>query len=384
MTGRERVLAAMRHEQPDRTPLFERIVKSPHSDRLLGRPCAATNFECQMGYLADGGWAELCAQQAADLADLAETLGYDMIAVGPNGGPPAERPERVAPGRWRLGGFEAHVNESGWVQYESLVPPTPPVSEVDQARVLRAQLETPYRPSEDPDAFVVFREVRRLLAERDLDLAIYTSCYTMPVCTLSPNQLMWLHTDPELMHALYRRQSEIGCDIARRSIAQGAHIVGLGGDLASDAGPVVSPAHYREFVVPEVRRQADLVHELGAYATNTSDGNLRPVLDDFLLATDVDGFGEIDFVAGMDLAELKRAYGERICFLGNLDIRFTLTRGTPEECRRHMLECIEAGWGDGGHIVMTSNVVHEDVSLANYLACLAAYREHFGLEALAV
>ncbi len=375
----------MAHREPDRTPLFERIVKSPHSDRLLGRPCAATNFAVRMAYLAEGAWAELCRQEARDLVDLATLLDYDMIAVGQNAGPPPTPPEPLEPGVWRVGDHRVSISESGWVRHEPLAPPPPPEPEEAEAAALERALREPYAPSPpSPDAFAVYREVKRLLRAEGRDLALYTSCYAIPVCTLTENQLVWLHTRPELMHAFYGRCSDWTCHAIRQCVEHGADIVGLGGDFAADTGPVISPAHYRAFVVPEIRRQTELAHELGAYATNTSDGCLWPVIDDFLLATDVDGFGEIDFAAGMGLTELKRRFGERICFLGNLDIRFTLTRGAPEDCRRHMHACIEAGWGRGGHIIMTSNVVHEDVRLENYLACLAAYREHFGLEPLAV
>ncbi len=48
-----------------------------------------------------------------------------------------------------------------------------------------------------------------------------------------------------------------------------------------------------------------------------------------------------------------------------------------------MLEILDAGKGEeGGHIVMSSNCLHEDVKLELYLAALGAYREHYGLPPL--
>jgi hypothetical protein len=46
-----------------------------------------------------------------------------------------------------------------------------------------------------------------------------------------------------------------------------------------------------------------------------------------------------------------------------------------------MIRCIEQGWGEGGHVIMTSNVVHEDVRPELYRAAIDAYRAHFGLPA---
>ena len=84
--------------------------------------------------------------------------------------------------------------------------------------------------------------------------------------------------------------------------------------------------------------------------------------------------------SGMDLARLKREWGDRYTFLGNLDIRHALCSGTLEQARADMIRCIEHGWGDGGHVIMTSNVVHEDVRPELYREAVNAYRHYFGLQ----
>ena len=66
--------------------------------------------------------------------------------------------------------------------------------------------------------------------------------------------------------------------------------------------------------MPQIRRQADALHELGVFVNNTSDGDLWPIIDDFLIGTHVDGYGEIDKAAGMDLKRLKQRYGDSIVF----------------------------------------------------------------------
>lgn len=98
----------------------------------------------------------------------------------------------------------------------------------------------------------------------------------------------------------------------------------------------------------------------------------------------MDGYLEIDFHAGMDLRKLKAQYGERITFYGNLDCGNILSFGTPDEVRRRTIECLEAGMGNGGHILTVSNAITAAVPLENYLAVVAAYRDTFGLPALAL
>jgi len=57
----------------------------------------------------------------------------------------------------------------------------------------------------------------------------------------------------------------------------------------------------------------------------------------------------------------------------------TLCSGTTDEVRREVHELLDAGAGNGGHILMSSNCIHKDVKPENYIALVQAYREHFGL-----
>lgn len=386
MTSRERVQAAFSHRQPDRTPIFEKLIKSPVADELLGRPCAATNFHFRMQRLADGDWEGLQRQAAADLVDLATGLGFDIIRLHLTSPPPSEadRPRRLDENTWQTGDTITELLPTGWTRSRPAVP-TPPVSEAQQEAAARAWVATePAEPTWDDRQFLMFRHARKLMAERGVDLPIFSEVYAMGAATLPPYVLRWFASEPELVRQYYRHHHVSALARIRRVVAEGANIVALGGDLACDLGPMISPAHYREFMMPWIREQADLVRSLGAWSTNATDGDIWSILDDFLLGTGVDGYEEIDFAAGMDLRRLKARYGQQITFLGNIDIRHLLTSGTPEQVRAHTHECIRAGWGDGGHVVMSSNCIHEDCRTDLFLAHLQAYREYFGLDPLRV
>ncbi len=38
----------------------------------------------------------------------------------------------------------------------------------------------------------------------------------------------------------------------KKLVEMGAEVIGLGGDLASDKGPMISPQHFREFIMPQI------------------------------------------------------------------------------------------------------------------------------------
>ena len=71
---------------------------------------------------------------------------------------------------------------------------------------------------------------------------------------------------------------------------------------------------------------------------------------------------------GMDINELKARVGERVCLIGNLDLGYTLTRGTPEEVRAETLTRIREIGPGGGYCVGSSNTVPPYVPFENYKA----------------
>ena len=87
-------------------------------------------------------------------------------------------------------------------------------------------------------------------------------------------------------------------------------------------------------------------------------------------------------VIGQHLGRLKRLYGDRTTLLGNMDCGNLLSFGTPDEVARATVECIDAGWGEGGHILTASNAITASVPVANYLAMVNAYRGRFGMKRL--
>jgi len=82
----------------------------------------------------------------------------------------------------------------------------------------------------------------------------------------------------------------------------------------------------------------------------------------------------------MGLKRLKQEYGDRFTFVGNLDIRHTLTHGTAEQVKEHTKRCLDDGMASpGGHVLMSGNCIHENVKTELFLAAVEAYREFWGI-----
>jgi uroporphyrinogen decarboxylase len=86
-----------------------------------------------------------------------------------------------------------------------------------------------------------------------------------------------------------------------------------------------------------------------------SDGNLFPILDGLVTL----GMNAIHPVqpSAMDINQLKARYGDRVCIVGNIDLDYTLTRGTPEETEAEVKDRIEKVGKGGGYMISSANSI---------------------------
>jgi len=154
----------------------------------------------------------------------------------------------------------------------------------------------------------------------------------------------------------------------------GADIISLGDDYAANNGPLFSPGLFEEFIQPRLKKIVDVIHEAGAKVIKHSDGNLSKILDK-IVNTGIDGLNPIEPSAGMDIGEVKRKYGDRICLVRNIDCGDLLSHGSPEEVESAVIECICKASPGGGHILSSSNTIHSSVKPENYLTMIQAAKK---------
>jgi uroporphyrinogen-III decarboxylase len=140
-------------------------------------------------------------------------------------------------------------------------------------------------------------------------------------------------------------------------------------DVAGRHGPFMHPRKFDELVFPYIRRVANAVHRRGALHVVHSDGDLMPIMDG-LVDTGIDGLQSIDPSARMDIGEVKKLYGDKICLMGNIDCAWTLVHMKPEDAVRETKECIEKASPGGGHILSSSSIIHKGIPFENAMAMI--------------
>jgi uroporphyrinogen decarboxylase len=228
---------------------------------------------------------------------------------------------------------------------------------------------------DDPSRVAPVREAAARFKGKKAIIYVVVNSY-LPVTFLRgmENLLSDYVTNPELAQHLTDICSDYYGRLALRAIEAGADIILEGDDYCGKTGPMMSPRHFRKFILPGIKAMVDGVHAAGGLFLKHSDGFLWPILDD-LVNTGIDALNPIEPAARMDIGEVKRKYGDRVCVVGNIDCAELLTFGTPAEVRAAVRECIHVASPGYGHIICSSNVVHEGVPAENYKAMLEAARE---------
>jgi len=189
--------------------------------------------------------------------------------------------------------------------------------------------------------------------------------------------LMDFVLNPRIVRALVDLSVDYNIELARRASAIGAEIVVTSDDIASNHGLVMSPAHFREFLLPGMKRVFKAFREAGLYVIKHTDGNITPILD-MLIDAGIDAINPIDPVAGMDIGEVKKRYSNKVCLMGNVDCAGVLVYGSQQEVVEAVKDCIKRASPGGGHIISSSNSIHSGVKPENYSTMLEAIQQYGG------
>ena len=143
-------------------------------------------------------------------------------------------------------------------------------------------------------------------------------------------------------------------------------------DIAYTSGLMIQPQFFRANLFPWFEEMGKICSRHGFPFIFHSDGVLWPVLGDLIAA----GFNAIQPVEpkSMDIVELKQKVGDKLCLIGNLDLGYTLTRGTPAEVENEVKERIRLVGPGGGYCVGSSNTVTYYVPLENYISMIETTR----------
>ena len=353
MTPKERVMTALRRGQPDRVPWVEGKVEELVQTRIMGgrtdhtpgELCRALGMDGFGYHFPSGGGASNAGQtsnSAKNAYYFPKKITFDFV-------PPWIAEMGAEPGGRSFIKKGLLTDRAALKLFDEFLP--------------------------DPDHPARYEQVAKWIEQYREDYAVFArirlgTANTIESMGLQAFSLM-LYDDPDLVKEIHRRFSEWTVRVIENLNKLDLDFYWAFDDLADTRMPWVNMEMYAEFLYPFQKMVADAMKRPWVYH---SDGNLFPVLDGLLRL----GMSAIHPIqpSAMDIGKMKAEYGSKVCLIGNIDLDYTLTLGTPEEVDREVKERIAGAGKGGGYIISSANSITEYCKTENIWAMSKALQKY--------
>ncbi len=405
MTPRERVQAALRHQQPDQIPVDFGSHRSSgimaiayHRLRdylgLPKRPAKVYDFIQQLAFIED----DVLERFPSDVIDLSRPYCQDDSGwkewVLPNGEAcliPKYVDVRKEDGDWWLYndyGRKCGVMRAGSLYFDQVLWPYQdgiPEGAPDYREQAPAQMwaAVPTPPKGAGLEEMVARAKRlRDSTDRAINYIFGGNLYEPStfLCTI-PNAMMWMLLEPENYAALLDKMLAdhlAAIETRVKALAPYLDVILFGDDFGMSTGTQFSTECYKEFFQPRERAMWKRVKEIAPHLKIQlhSCGGIAPFIP-LLAEAGLDAFNPVQTnCTGMDPVQLKKSVGDKIVFWGGgCDTAWMLPRGTPAQIREHVLERCRIFSPGGGFIFQQIHNIMAGVPPENIEAMFDAVRE---------
>lgn len=373
MECRERVMAALNLEEPDRVPCHTILIDANNVDKILGKP-QISDFDTVDQLKRDNpdGWRE----ELSDLIDAVETsvfsrcveaaaaIGLDVMQVGiiPLKVVDVPGDDRLFMddifGRiWELRDNEGNFNP--YYMYGTMNSP-------EKWEEVKANIEGPATEKYTKMVKKFFRRINK--KHKDKIFVIVTNDLAGVFESASQGMGMSYYAkmatkNPKFVKEVHEVIARFTAECYKAYIEVGAEVFVESGDLAYHTGPMMSPKKFTELLLPAYRIITDTVHDKGQKIVLHTDGQVTPLLD-FVVDCGFDGLHSLEPTAGVDLALVKKKVGDKLCLFGNIDVAHDLVYGTREEVFKSVKYAIKTAGPGGGYVVSAANM-HPGVKVDN-------------------
>jgi hypothetical protein len=375
MTPKERLAEAMALRRPDRVPVMCQL--------SIGHMLLQTGFPPSEFWFS----AEIFAES---LLRLRELYGFDGILVSLHGHPPGwsrevlsiERDEAGERVRWKNGDLTLFPADDLPLHVPARAGLRPDPAAFDPGALperigfipVSQGLEFRFDPDHLFDAIDVVRaragETYSIHGELTSPFDYFLNLFGFREGFLA------LIDHPDRARAVLDRFSDGLVRLAEELAGRGIDALKISSPYAG-AG-FISPAAYREFVLPYEARIAAAARQRGVFAYTHTCGAVHDRLE-LMAEAGVAGIECLDPppLGTVDLADAKRRVGDRLFIKGNLDPVHLLLNGTESEVERAARRCLEVGKPGGGYILSSACSVAPHTPPRN-LQVLARAAEDWG------
>ncbi len=366
MNHRERVKAALAFERPDRLPcnesLWDGTLEVWREEGMPAEVSAADYFDfdlCSMSIDASPRLEQKILVREGGYITYKDRFGYTV---------------RKQDGISASMEFSDHVttDREAW---ERLKPEFALVDDPDEpARLDEASYFAHFDPY--PSWVQVREKYERLYAgERYMLFQAYGPWEATWRHRGMEKLLMDVAMEPDWVAEMGETYMELVVAVLERSLKEGMRPDGvfLVEDLGSTRSTLISPASWRKVYRPLWERMGAFLRDEGIDFWLHTCGAAQPLVDD-LIECGVRVLNPLQAAAGFDAVPLRREYGERLVFYGNIDVKKML--GSREELEAEIRRKVPVA-REGGFIFHSDHSVPPQVSFEQYSWMLRTAREVF-------
>jgi uroporphyrinogen decarboxylase len=220
---------------------------------------------------------------------------------------------------------------------------------------------------------------------RDFAIMTYPDDFSSPGILSTIQSLLGLEKtfadmliNPEFFDALVEKILDFRLSFIDKMLSEaggGINFFRIGDDYGGQDNMMLSPELWRKRIKPALKKMADLAKRHGAYYYHHSCGSVRPIIPDFI-EIGLDVLDPIQVTAkGMNPAELKKEFGNSLCFSGGADEQHLLRVGSADDVRKGVKELLDIMAPGGGFFIGSTHNFQTDIPTENILAMYKTARE---------
>ncbi len=196
------------------------------------------------------------------------------------------------------------------------------------------------------------------------------------------NFLITMYKDPGLIHDMMEFRAQFTIEVLEL-VVENCQIdfAMLGEDMAYRNGPLASPKHIKDFMVPRYKEETSLLKKNGVDLVFVdSDGDVNLIIPLWLEAG-INGTFPLEVMAGNDAVQLSRKYPKELRMVGNID-KMALIQG-EEAIDKELEYKLQYLLKEGGYLPAVDHGIPPEVPLKHYnhyIQCLKKYLEKYSAE----
>ena len=190
------------------------------------------------------------------------------------------------------------------------------------------------------------------------------------------NLLLWAGLYPERFGRFVQRTNEWAIELLKSQIKAADGLIDgmvIWGDVAYRKDLFFHPDYWRKWYKPGLKKMVEICHQHGLPVIYHGCGNISRIFEDYI-EIGIDAYNPLEAKAGLDVVDLRRKYGHRIAFCGNMNV-IDWAHGSQDELKAIVLRMLNAAKG-GGMIFQSDHSVPSNVSAENYEYVVNLVREY--------